>query len=596
MKLFASNSVSNIDALKVRNSEKEFYRYMADDLKGYGLTKAVPFSGVNIDLIYMEYGKVALFKFMDTNEETFSILEEELVEIMEEEREKLFSEMKRAGIDKAVPYYFVMPYVDLRNFDFEDETTLIIDRYLFEKMINHEDEFSKYLSETLSAEETDFFRFTMAKEYHVIKKSMDNRGNRGSLRKIRFSYRSLDYQAMIMDTNEIRAINSVKYGKTLLEGASGTGKTTILFSRAVKLAKLFPNDQFLYVTFNKQLVYELKNMMGMKEISLSNFKVINFHQYISQLAKPYGLRLDPQKGYQGFEREFNKLFSKVVQIYRNKRDYRGIFLDESENFSDEEIQFLLDSIYTKKSFFIVSQDKAKDIKNSEKSLWKDIDSVDFDEVIRLKTNYRNAAELNRLINAYTDKVRDYAEEVFSTQLDDYVHKSYTKRKTNGKVQSSSFSDFSEASQNIARKVYELVQDGYRYSDICIVYPYNMRKTKTKGQVFYQYIIKNDLEEHGIPFIIATDEMTNMSHKIGVTLSNVYNMFNLEYKVLIFCGIESLTPEFIVKEEVQREYFLQGFNIVYSILNRGVDELYLFFKKEKEENQWKKLLVEALEEK
>lgn len=593
MKLFASNSVSNIDALKVRNSEKEFYRYM-NDLKGYGLTKTVPFAGVYTDLIYIEHGRIALFKFMDTNEETFSILDEEIIEIMEEERDKLFFEMKESGIEKEIPYYFVMPYVDLQKFGHEKKRSFILDRYLFERLINFEDEFSSYLSEPLSVEETDFFRFTMAKEYHIIKKLTDNRGNRGSLRKIKFSYRSLDYQAMIMDNNEIRAINSIKYGKTLLEGASGTGKTTILFSRALKLAKLFPNDQFLYITFNKQLVYELKHMMEMKGIALSNLKVINFHQYISQLGKPYGLRIDPEKGYQGFEKEFSKVFAKVVQIYRNKRDYRGIFLDESENFSDEEINFLLDSIYTKKSFFVVSQDKAKDIKNTEKLIWKDIDRVDFDEVIHLKTNYRAAVALNQLLNTYVDKVREYSEEEFSTSLDDYVYKTYTKRKTMGKVESHFFAEFSEVSRNIAQKIRQLVEEGYQYSDICVVYPYNNRKTKMKGQTFYRYIIKNDLEEQSIPFMIATDEIINMSHKIGVTLSNVYNVFNLEYKVILFCGIESLTPEFALRDGSERENFLEGFNIVYSILNRGVDELYLFFKKE-EENQWKKLLVEALEQ-
>lgn len=595
MRLFTSNSVSNVDALKGRNSEKEFYRYMGDTLKGYGLTKVASFSGLYTDLIYIEDGRIALFKFMDTNEETFSVLDEEIVEIMEEEREKMFLEMRGHGIEREIPYYFVMPYVDLEKFDLEDKRSFLIDTYLFERLINGEDEMQSYLSESLSAEETDRFRLTMAKEYHIVKKVSDSRGGRGSLRKIKFSYRSLEYQALIMDSSEIRHINSIKYGKTLLEGASGTGKTTILLSTALKLAKLFPRDQFLYITFDKQLVYELKNLLEMKEISLSNLKFINFHQYISQLAKPYGLKIDNQKGFREFEHEFSKVFVKVSQIYRNKKTYRGIFLDESENFSEEEIGFLMGSIYTKKSFFVASQDKAKDVKNNEKYIWNDVDRISFDEIIRLRVNYRSSSSINRVINAYTDRVREYAEEELSTVLDDYVHKGYTKRKTEGRVEARFCEDFQQISKQIALKIKDLHESGYQYSDICVVYPYNTRKTKTKGQIYYQYIIKTDLEEEGLPFMMASDEMTNMSHKIGVTLSNVYNIVNLEYKVLLICGIESLSPEFAVKEDNRRMNFLQGFNIVYSILNRGVDEVYMFFKEEDEENIWQRLLVEALQE-
>lgn len=595
MRLFTSNSVSNVDALKGRNSEKDFYRYMGDTLKGYGLTKVASFSGLYTDLIYIEDGRIALFKFMDTNEETFSILDEEIIEIMEEEREKMFLEMREHGIEREIPYYFVMPYVDLEKFDLEDKRSFLIDTHLFERLINGEDEMQVYLSEALSAEETDRFRFTMAKEYHIVKKASDSRGGRGSLRKIKFAYRSLEYQAMIMDSSEIRHINSIKYGKTLLEGASGTGKTTILLSTALKLAKLFPRDQFLYITFDKQLVYELKNLLEMKEVSLPNLKFINFHQYISQLAKPYGLRIDNQKGFREFEQEFSKIFVKVSQIYRNKKTYRGIFLDESENFSKEEIGFLMESIYTKKSFFVASQDKAKDVKNNEKYIWNDVDRISFDEIIHLRVSYRSSSSINRFINAYTDRVREYAEEELSTVLEDYVHKGYTKRKTPGKLEALFFEDFQQVSKQIALKIRELHESGYQYSDICVVYPYNTRKTRTKGQVYYQYIIKTDLEEEGLPFMMASDEMTNMSHKIGVTLSNVYNIVNLEYKVLLICGIESLSPEFAVKEDNRRMNFLQGFNIVYSILNRGVDEVYMFFKREEEENIWQRLLAETLQE-
>lgn len=591
MKLFAANSTSNVDALKVRNSEKYFYRYMADTLKGYGITKVVPFTSVYADLFYLEKGKIGLFKFMDTNEEAFSILGEEIAEIMEEERDKLFEMIKEQGILCEIPCFYIMPYVDLEAFGMEDKRSYIIDREPFERLINQEDAFSNYLSDTLDTETMEHIRLTLAKDYHIFKKSTDNRNARGTMKKIFFPYKELSYQALFMDANEIRYINSIKYGKTLLEGSSGTGKTTILFSRAIKLAKLFPNDHFLYFTFDKQLVYELNNMMEMKKIRLDNLKVINFHQYIAQLGKPYGLRIDGGKGYRSFAAEFHKIFRKVTQIYKEKPMFRGIFLDESENFSDEEIDFLSECVYPKKSFFVVSQDKAKDIKNTEQSIWKGTDRVYFDEVISLKVNYRSSVQINTFVNDFTEKVRSYAEEQLDTDLYDYIRKGYTRRKTLGEIHLIESLNTAEMLKKMGEKIRELEKKGYIYSDICIVYPYNSRKTKNKGQIFYQYMIKNALEEMEIPFLIANDEMINMTHKIGVTLSNVYNIGNLEFKAVLFCETESLSSDF-AEESMDKSIFLRGINVLYTIFNRSVDEMYIFTREEETDNCWKSLMKEA----
>lgn len=601
LKLNTMNSISDVDALKVRNSEKEFYRYMSDKLKGYGFTKVVSFPYVYSDFIYVHEGRVGLFRFMDTNEDTFSILSEELLEIMEEEIQKARDTLIFHNNSFEIPYYYIMPYIDLAEFSLENKREYIIDKYIFERLINDEELFDNYLSCTFSKEDINYFQLTMMKDYYIFKKSTDLRSGKGSLRDISYIYRNHEYKAIFMDSVEIKHINSIKYGKTLIEGSSGTGKTTILFSRAIKLAKLFPNDEFIYITFNKQLVSKLKGILEMKNIKLDNLKIINFHQYILQLGKPYGLNLSTNKEFKIFETEFLKMFKKISQIYKNKRIYRGIFLDESENFSDIEINFLLDSIYTKKSFFIVSQDKSKNIRNAKKSIWQDIDQVDFDEIISLKTNYRSCININSSINRFIDQSRDYVEENYDMGLEEYAKKGYTKIKKVGLSGYYLTKDISDSLKIICRQIHICLDEGYHYSDICIVYPFNSKKMRGNNQVFYQLLIKNTLKEYNIPFLIATDEMTNMTHKIGVTLSNVYTISNLEFNIVFFLELESVELSF-QKHSLTEQIFLQEFNIIYTILNRSLERLYLFIENresELPENRWNKMISESffkLEEK
>ena len=93
MKLYSSNIISDVEALRVKDSEREFYKHLKNKLSGIGITKITPFENFYADLYYEENGLVLFIKFMDTQEETFSILEEELIEIMKEEHDYFISKI-----------------------------------------------------------------------------------------------------------------------------------------------------------------------------------------------------------------------------------------------------------------------------------------------------------------------------------------------------------------------------------------------------------------------------------------------------------------------------------------------------------------------
>ena len=113
------NINSQLDALKLKEFEKIFYENINEDVKV--VPKVTPFKGINTDLLYVKDGRILFIKFMDTTEDLFFILEEELLEVMNEEYELLKIKMEQSKLNIEYNYVFVMPYVDIDDaYKFED--------------------------------------------------------------------------------------------------------------------------------------------------------------------------------------------------------------------------------------------------------------------------------------------------------------------------------------------------------------------------------------------------------------------------------------------------------------------------------------------
>ena len=46
MKIFSAKVDSNVESIRKKSSEREFYRHMCKSLTGKGFTKIVPFGGI----------------------------------------------------------------------------------------------------------------------------------------------------------------------------------------------------------------------------------------------------------------------------------------------------------------------------------------------------------------------------------------------------------------------------------------------------------------------------------------------------------------------------------------------------------------------
>lgn len=598
VKIYSNNIVSDIEALKVKESEREFLKAFKNSLPGKGILKITPFSGFYADLYYEHEGKNLVVKFMDTNEDTFSILEEELIEIMSEEYDYYIEETIKLGFGISTSYIFFMPYVDLSYLKDDFSNKFIIDKSRFELLKKDKSGLQHYLSEYNDEIQSNMFRYFLAREYHVIKKEDDKRIINPDFKKIVFDHRQNRYQAITLTSAQIRQINSLKYGNTLFIGPAGCGKTTTLIARLIKLSTVYSKDNFLFLTFNKQLVADIKSTMDIMGIKNDNIEIINFHSFILNIAKPYGLKIGNDTS-KSFDKQFESIFNKIKQIYKEKNIYKGIIVDEAENFNQSHLEFLTNILYKTKNIFIISSDKAKDIRGFMENFTGGWENFDFADIVEFNCNFRCTKKLSSFTNNFIDNVNDYIESKEIIIPHDYYMKSESVRNSGTEIILSRFENAEEKISEIVKLIKHLKEvKGISYSDICVIYPFNKRKTNPGSTIYFQYLLRNALQQAEVPLIVAHEDITNLTYKNGVTISNIYSINNLEYKYVILCELEMLYSHSILLNSTASDHaaFIKNINIIYTAITRATDKLYIFTLMNDEDSDIINLLSEALDSK
>lgn len=567
MKIFSADVNSSVESIRKKSSERDFYKYMQDKLTGIGLTKIVPFNGLYFDLLYVEKNRVGLFKFMDTNEDTFSILDKEILEVMEEEYDEVQAKLAVKLPEAKISYHFIMPYVDLE--EKKVQKSFIIDNHKFEELINSEDEIVNYMYENNETEINNIV-FELAKEYFVVKKLV-NKLHAEPLVETEVKYKNLQLNAVTMDREQIEKINDFKYGATIMYGSTGTGKTKVMMSKFIKIARLYPKDNFLYITFDKQLSNELNNYAKYLFPDIKNIRIINYHQFVLLLGKKYNLRLN-NNSKQSFNKEFEKVFDKVAKIYSDKRYFKGIFVDEAENFLIKDFEFLRSISYNTRNFLYASYDKAKQMSHLEEKTVS-IEGYNFENMITLDKNYRNSMEIGNFNMGFQDNLEKY-KLLELDQTEDYFLPFQTESSIIGEVNAVEYKTSTEMMTDMVEKIKLFVEQGYKYSDMCVIYPFNEKVLKGKKHVYSKHMVKKFLEENEIIFNFADDETSNLYSSTGVTLSNIYNVTNLEYKIVFFCQLDVLYNSFNIENKINARKMI---NIIYTATTRATEKLCIYIK-------------------
>ena len=166
------NINSQLDALRMKEFEKKFYERISDDVKI--VPKVTPFKGINTDLMYIKDNKVLFVKFMDTSEEIFSILDEELIEVMNEEFNLLRLKMAQHHKNISYNFIYIMPYVEIDDkYEFEEFVdNNIIDKKKLNQIIEKEIFVDNYLKDVNNEIELNMYILDVCPEYYTLNNEM----------------------------------------------------------------------------------------------------------------------------------------------------------------------------------------------------------------------------------------------------------------------------------------------------------------------------------------------------------------------------------------------------------------------------------------
>lgn len=587
-----TNINSQLEALKLKDIENYFYKNISNDANI--IPKVTPFKGINTDMLYIKNNKILFIKFMETTEDLFFILEEELLEVMNEEYEFLKIKMEQLKLNIEYNYVFVMPYVDIDDsYKFEKFIqNNVIDKFKLEEILNDTDLIDEYLKNENNEIDLNLFLLEICPEYYVLNNKIHLNNK---FKKISFYNDDYKYTATPLSEEQIKDIISINYGNTLFTGGSGTGKTTLMLSKVMKLARVYPHHRFLILTHTKQESNELREKLQILYKESTNIDIYTFNSFVLRLAKKYNLVVDYNMLKKDYYKTFNNIIKQARNIIKNKNMFKGIFIDEVESFSKDEIEFIREFLYKTKYIFNIFSCNSLNISNNVNIFKDNLEGIEFDEYINLNKNYRQSKDLVDFNNNFCENINQYIKKLRNDVKNIGFYKTEAVNPNTKYVDIVKVSDLEEQINSVIWEIeYFINQKGLDYSEIAVIYPYNKKKLKSGKIMYFQYMLRKALENTNIPYIYAEENLTNISKKVGVTISNIYTIKNLDYKACIICQLEMLYNHTIndITQDYQINDFIGDLNKVYLATNRACDYLSIVTAFNEETSDIIKLLIES----
>lgn len=560
---------SNLEALKLKDIEKNIYRNAKDgDLL---IPKVIPFKGVNTDILYIRNNSILFIKFMDTTEELFSFLDEEILEIMNEEYELLCKNMSKHYPNIHFNYIFAMPNIEF----IEEKYDMVnfIDKYVIvgneaKELAEDTNLLDKHLSKQNDEIELSMFIFGICNEYFTVTEDLNLNP---FFKKISFKHDDISYKVCMLEEKQITEIASANYGNHLIVGGSGTGKSSLLLGRIIKLSKIYPHHKFLLLSFTKQQCNRYKELLEILNVDTSNIEVFTFSSFIFKLAKANNLVINYNMLKKNYDKSFINIMKQINNTMKNKKMYKGIFVDEAENFSEEEIILINEFLYSTKNIFNASVCKAYNINNNLNIFKCNVRAIEYEDEIYLDKNYRQGKEIVEFVNGYCDRANNFVKSLRENIETDVYKKTNFTWENNQSVNIVRVEDLDDQISSVIWEVQHMINDlGYSPEDIAIVYPYNKKRLKNGKMIYFQYMLRKSLEDTGIEYIFADDTVTNITPKDGITISNIYSIKSLSYKVIVLCELEMLYNHNIEKDsqDYQVNDFVGDLNKVYTGMTRA----------------------------
>ena len=435
-------------------------------------------------------------------------------------------------------------------------------------------------------------------------------------------------QAYRLDNWQINTVNRIAKGNQLILACAGSGKSVLLISRCFKLASLNPGARFLLTCYNKNLADYYRWAVAQAGFTDRNVRCSTFFSLCMELLRSNGIRFYSKKsGADYFDELFERANSALEKGLLKERFY-GVFIDEVQIFKPEWYRFCFNLLVSKNAedhFFVISGDKAQDVKNHikhGKAPWQGGVSGYPEyrgKTISIEKNYRNSKPISDAIDRYVTEAKKQGMALgldYTADPESFLHgEAYRPGNPPVLVELTDFSNDGET-EAIGAAVKNLMEEkGLRESDIAIVLFNKYVKFATPGWKNRSYYLERGIQQYferqgwePPSFLYAgKSEGTTYGSRRGVTVVSIEGALGLDFRGVVLAGLRPLgthektrvLSEFAKAEPKdlpdKLEAFKKNVNLVYTACTRAKDELTVILSAPKGESIYMDLLRRSMGE-
>ncbi len=405
---------------------------------------------------------------------------------------------------------------------------------------------------------------------------------------------------IILDEYQEQVARKISSGHSIIRGVAGSGKSLVLCSKALLLMRERPNWKVLITCYNislaSQIRYFVNSFKSRQKTTLDNLKIMHFHQFCGHIFRKYDKDW-PQMDKEEFlsqvsslaedqqlakldERESTLLGEELREICDTEEPekFQAILVDESQDFHPSWLRALLFFLDEKTNFLLLSEDPNQKIYPRSFSYKNTgINLLGGSRSYSLPLSYRSTQAIivpaSKLVKKshWDEFYRKYIENEEELQAEN------TKSEKGGYPEIEIIGNYTDICSKIAEDIANKLQEGYKYSDIAVLYLTRKPKKSNQGTLSfaegtnYVQVLRGQLALGKIPnFWMSENSHTKKSYdqfKEEVTISTIFSAKGLEFEIVYVVGLE-LYPW---SKRNKRE----NASLLYVAMTRAKSKLYMF---------------------
>lgn len=337
------------------------------------------------------------------------------------------------------------------------------------------------------------------------------RGDFGYSESLSSELRTTEEVLIKLTKEQKQILDSMSENKRIvIKGTGGTGKTVLLYEKALELSAL--GKKVIFICYNKVLSKYLNNHLKRENEEIrNNVKIINLHAYMLEQIRNIYVDYQVENTSEFFEDKLPQDFLKI-----DVEKYEVMLLDEAQDLMKIQYIECLDKLILgglKNGNWYMALDEKQNLYNTEfKELFGIIEEDIRPVIATLSKNCRNTMQISNFNVKITGIMQSINNEAIGEDVEVIKYSDeYTQRSA------------------IKRIVKRLKMNGIKNNEITILSRYNYEDSIFKGNNFLRDIanVKKAIDYSG------------ESQENCIKFSTIHSFKGLESKIIILCDIDKV---------------------------------------------------------